>query len=197
MFLIMISDYVVPNGENCQNAGLLLRKCKNLEFNMFDFIQCSKVHDNVMTWKCFPHHDDVIKWKHFPRYWQFVRGIHRSPVNYPHKGQWRRDLVFSLICVWINGWVNSREVGDLRRYRAHYDVAVMITGLFAGLGLGLGLGWGWGLYTHSHHSSSLHKEPMIQWCGTLMRFCCQPEQSLEKNVRVDDDLTLLWWTYGK
>ena len=32
-------------------------------------------------------HDDVIKWKHFPRNWPFVRGIHRSPVNSPHKGQ--------------------------------------------------------------------------------------------------------------
>ena len=34
-------------------------------------------------------HDDVIKWKHFPCYWPFVRGIHRSPVNSPHKGLWR------------------------------------------------------------------------------------------------------------
>ena len=34
-------------------------------------------------------------------------------------------LVFSLICVWINGWVSNREAGDLRRYRAHYDVTVM------------------------------------------------------------------------
>ena len=34
---------------------------------------------------------------------------------------------FSLICVWINGWVNTREAGDLRRYRAHYDVIVMQT----------------------------------------------------------------------
>ena len=42
-------------------------------------------------------HDDVIKWKHFPRYWPFVRGIHRSPVNSPHKGQWRGALMFSLI----------------------------------------------------------------------------------------------------
>ena len=31
------------------------------------------------------HHDDVIKWKHFPCYWPFVWGIHRSPVNSPHK----------------------------------------------------------------------------------------------------------------
>ena len=41
-------------------------------------------------------HDDVIKWKHFPRYWPFVRGIHRSPVNSPHKGQWRGDVFFDL-----------------------------------------------------------------------------------------------------
>ena len=73
-------------------------------------------------------HDDVIKWKHFPRYRPFVRGIHRSPVNYPHKGQWRGALMFSLICVWITGWVNNREVGDLRRYRAHYDGSVMVKG---------------------------------------------------------------------
>ena len=32
-------------------------------------------------------HDDVIKWKHFPRYWPFGRGIHRSPVNSPHRDQ--------------------------------------------------------------------------------------------------------------
>ena len=70
-------------------------------------------------------HDDVIKWKHFPRYWPFVRGIHQSPVNSLHKGQWRGALMFSLICVWINGWVNNREAGYLRRYRAHYDVIVM------------------------------------------------------------------------
>ena len=72
-------------------------------------------------------HDDVIKWKHFPRHWPFVRGLNWSPVNSPHKGQWRRALMFTLICVWINGWVNNREAGDLRRYRAHYDVTVMNT----------------------------------------------------------------------
>ena len=89
-----------------------------------------------MVWgdRCYhvrgPHqhavlHDDVIKWKHFPRYWPFVRGIHRPPVNSPHEAQWRGALMFSLICVWKNGWVNNREAGDLKRYRAHYDVTVM------------------------------------------------------------------------
>ena len=65
-------------------------------------------------------HDGVIKWKYFPRYWPFVRGIHRSPVNSPHKGQWRGALMYTLICARING-----EAGDLRRYRGHYDVSVM------------------------------------------------------------------------
>ena len=55
-------------------------------------------------------HDDVIKWKHFPRYWPFVRGIHRWPVNSPHKGQWRGALMLSLISASINGWVNYRDV---------------------------------------------------------------------------------------
>ena len=52
-------------------------------------------------------HDDVIKWKHFPRYWPFVQGIHWSPVNSPHKGQWCGALMFSLICAWIKGWIKK------------------------------------------------------------------------------------------
>ena len=31
-------------------------------------------------------HHDVMAWKCFPHYWPFVRGIHRSPVDSPHKG---------------------------------------------------------------------------------------------------------------
>ena len=88
-------------------------------------------------------HDDVIKWKHFPRYWPFVRRIHWSPVYSPHKGQWRGALMFSLICVLINGWVNNREAGDLRRYCAHYDVIVMSISLAGKLTNGA-------LVTHTH-----------------------------------------------
>ena len=70
-------------------------------------------------------HDDVIKLKRFPRYWPFVRGVHQWPVNSPHKSQWRGALISSLICAWTNGWVNTRDAGDLRLHRAHYDVTVM------------------------------------------------------------------------
>ena len=52
----------------------------------------------------------------------------RSPVNSPHKGQWREALMFSLICAWTKCWVNNREAGDLRRHHAQYDVTVMQMG---------------------------------------------------------------------
>ena len=78
----------------------------------------------ALFWLMGRYHDDVIKWKHFPRYWPFVRGIHRSPVKSPNKGQWRGALMFSLMCTGINCWVNNGEAGDLRRH--HYDVTVMM-----------------------------------------------------------------------
>ena len=79
----------------------------------------------LYSWYIFISHDDGIKWKHFPRDWPFVRGIHRSPVNSPHKDQWRGALMFSLICACINGRENNREAGDLGRHRVHHDVTVM------------------------------------------------------------------------
>ena len=56
-----------------------------------------------------------------------LRGIHRSRVNSPHKGQWRGALMFSLICARINASVNNGEAGDFRRNHVHYDVIVMNT----------------------------------------------------------------------
>ena len=97
--------------------------------------------------KAFPSHDIIILlkvrssispigklplswWRHqmetFSAFLAICAGNSPVPAEYPHKGQWRRALMFSLICVWINGWVNNREAGDLRRYRAHYDVIVIL-----------------------------------------------------------------------
>ena len=67
-------------------------------------------------WSCFScanHWFEAIsdRWFIFLTWWRhqmetfsallaIVRGIHRSLVNSPHKGQWRGALMFSLICVW-------------------------------------------------------------------------------------------------
>ena len=70
-------------------------------------------------------------WRHqieaFSALLAFVRGIHCTPVDCPHKCQWREALMFSLICAWENGWTNKRYAGDLRRHRAHNDVTVMLS----------------------------------------------------------------------
>ena len=92
-----------------------------------------------MTWIHFPHYwpftriqqkhfgllDGVVKWKHFLHYWPFVRGIHWAPVNSSRKGQWRRALMFSLICAWTNGWANNWNASDLWCHCTHYNVTVM------------------------------------------------------------------------
>ena len=89
-----------------KSAVIWIKKSNDIKQMLFKMF--SKVRDNVM------------KWNDFPCYWSFVRGNHRPPVNSPYKGQWRGALMFSLIWAWINGWVNNRDAGDLRRHRAHY-----------------------------------------------------------------------------
>ena len=43
-------------------------------------------------------HTIMISWQGFPRYLPFVRGIHRSPVDSPHKGpvMWPFDILFDV-----------------------------------------------------------------------------------------------------
>ena len=72
-------------------------------FTSLIFDDWSHRTDEHWLWKYNSYiHDDVIKWKHFPRCWPSVRIIHRSPVNSPHKSQWRGALMFSLIICALN-----------------------------------------------------------------------------------------------
>ena len=66
----------------------------------------------------------IIHWCNSAAWWRHQMETF-SALLAPHKGQWRGAMMFCLICVWIDGWVNNGEAGDLRRYRAHYDVTVM------------------------------------------------------------------------
>ena len=118
-FTYILNDWFT--GTDCHIAS----KISPVDMGKFDQYLNTKKHNKMRAKYILSFHDDVIKWKHFPRYWTFVRGIHRSPVNSPHKRQWRETLMFSMICACINDQVNNREAGDLRRYCAHYDVTVM------------------------------------------------------------------------
>ena len=109
---------------NCSTAISNKQQRSHQHFTLLAFYEGN--HRSPVTPLSSGYHDDVINWKHFPRYWPFVRGIHWSPVNSPHKGQWRGALMFSLICVWTNGWEKNGDAGDLRRHRAYYDVTVMM-----------------------------------------------------------------------
>ena len=120
ILLCIMSSKIIPVSLLPHFPGANELKHRNTQFVLATLLAMSER---------IPNHDDVIKRKHFPRHWSLVWGIPRSPVNSPHKGQWRGALIFSLICAWIYGWVNNRETGDLRRYRTHYDVNVMIAAL--------------------------------------------------------------------
>ena len=115
ILLIRVPAYLRTHA--CTHCLKWVHVCaQGADFTVISFLQCKSTTT---------YHDDVIKWKHFPRNWPFVRGIHRSRWIPRTKASDAELLMFSLICVWINDWVNNREAGDVRRYRGHYDVIVM------------------------------------------------------------------------
>ena len=92
-----------------ENSAAKKRRSFCLGLNML-YNAWARIPGAQLVERCYgiaAFHDDDIKWKYFPHYWPFVRGIHRSPVNSPHKGQWRGALMFSLTCAWINGCKQS------------------------------------------------------------------------------------------
>ena len=119
-----ICPYTISGGGMVVGVGMLLHHFRVCFRCVWNLIYLWHIQYNWTGYTLA--HDDVIKWKHFPRYWPFVREIHRSPENSPHKGQWRGALIFSLIYARINAWVNNREAGNFRCHRAHYDATVMI-----------------------------------------------------------------------
>ena len=52
-------------------------------------------------------------------------GEFTGPRWIPHTKASDAEVWYFFICVWIDGWVNDRDAGDLRRHYIHYDVNVM------------------------------------------------------------------------
>ena len=94
------------------------------------------------------------------------------PVNSQHKGQWRGALIFSLICAWINYWVNNCQAGDLRRLCGHYDVNVTSY---------------WSMLQRDHLSISLYLLRLMS-CGLFGwkrgQFTCTPGFNVLKNMHI-------------
>ena len=62
--------------------------------------------------------------QHSPKFiWNSSLAKSRVPIV--HFSISQSFQILAQICARINGWVNNREAGDLRRYRAHYDFIVM------------------------------------------------------------------------
>ena len=97
------------------------------------------------------YHGDVVKWKHFPRYWPFLCG------DSPHNGQRCGTKMYSLICAWTYGSTDNRDVSDLIRHRAPYDVAVMMMYInlpYKQVYWDVGHSWGITMTPHERHGVS-------------------------------------------
>ena len=96
----------------CLNYLISRRLLSNLPTFIiwYDYSKQPASHEKISTLGNNDGHDDVIKWKHFLRYWPLVRGIHRWPVNSPHKAQGCWALMFSLICA-LNTQLSKQSWG--------------------------------------------------------------------------------------
>ena len=113
------------NGQGTPQISLRTKYIPYLALLWTNYGFLLRAFSRVFTDCLMLRHDDVIKWKHFPCYRPLVRGIHRWPVDSPHKAQWCGAFMFPLICTWTNGWANYQDASDLRCHPAHYDVTVI------------------------------------------------------------------------
>ena len=90
----------------------------------------------MMIWSRWRHQMEI-----FSALLVICAGNSPVPAEFPAQRPVTRSFDVSLICVWINGWVNNREAGDLRRYHAHYDATVMDSRSQGIRGHGLRLVW--------------------------------------------------------
>ena len=87
------------------------------------------ISKTLITWEAL--YKPYAWWRHQMETFSALLAIcaGNSPVTGEFPAQrpvTRSFYVFTLICLWINGWVNNREAGDLSRHRSHYDVIVMV-----------------------------------------------------------------------
>ena len=106
-----VAVYIAGRHTNLVVYGCRPKPATKKEVPIDSYISVKPLSNGVTDMgKMLMTYGDVIKWKHFPCHWSFVRGIHRSPVHSPHKGQWRGALVFTLICA-LNKRLSNQSWG--------------------------------------------------------------------------------------
>ena len=107
----------VSNGINQRSRGSpnAVRYMNNIHFFLTQFIIYSCLQKGKLVIS------DVINWKNFLHYWTFVTGIHRSPLDFPQKGRWRRYMMFS--------WKNKMVVQTIETPVILDDIALIMTSL--------------------------------------------------------------------
>ena len=90
------------------------------EYSYIDFWQYYWQADDCWTW-----------WRHqmgtFSTLLALYEGNPSVTFGFPLQSQWLGTLILFLMYAWTNGWANNRDTGDLRRYRAHEYVTVMMS----------------------------------------------------------------------
>ena len=136
--IIKLLDCVFTTGSRGNHKGIKvtvtsISKLKALkdEDGHWTKVTFSKMGLNRLYWAQYKEESlPKLPLEYFPRHMHTMMtssngNISASPVNSRHKGQWCGAFMFSLICAWINGWVNNLQAGDLKRHWAHYDATVM------------------------------------------------------------------------
>ena len=124
----------------------------------------------------------------FPRYWTFVRGIHRPPVDFPHKRPVTRSFNFFSDPRLIKRLSKQSRRIDLRRHRVYYDVTATLTYL------GLLMPY-WDIkHTRRQQAITLTNvdSAWARFCGIHLRAISQKAPMNVKDTSFGSEITLLY-----
>ena len=111
----------------CQTGNNVLPNWHQMLMCMYNFLV-----RNASVWS-MEGSRDLTWWRHQMETFSGLLALFSGnlPVTgeFPSQRPVTQSVMFSLICTWINGWVNNRDAGDFRRHRTHYDVTVMLNNI--------------------------------------------------------------------
>ena len=119
------SQWVKHISKSFRLLMILRRVCWSAFFSKWRIIR--RCNTSTVSWT---NEYRISWWRHPLETFSALLAIcaRNSPVTgeFPAKRPVTQSFDVSLICAWINGWINNREAGDLRRHRTHYGVTVML-----------------------------------------------------------------------